>query len=78
MGLSAVYDCKVLKRASFGKSVTLGGEKFGNIRTLIQKAHAGETEIFQPFIDALNNPDGFEKVDEPDPDVEAYIDEPAE
>lgn len=75
VGLSAVYDCKVLKLASFGKSVTLGKEKFGNIRTLIQKAHAGETEIFQPFIDALNNPDGFEKMEEPDPDAEAFIDE---
>lgn len=64
VGMSAVYDCKMMKLASFGKSVTMGGEKFGNIRTLIQKAHAGETEIFQPFIDALKNPSKVGKVTE--------------
>lgn len=65
VGLTAVYDCKMMKLASFGKSVTLGKEKFGNIRTLIQKAHEGETEIFQPFMDALENPEQ-EKVKQED------------
>lgn len=74
VGLSAVYDCKVLKLATFGKSVTLGGEKFGNIRTLIQRAHDGETEIFQPFIDALKNPSNVAKVSEPNEDDDQFVD----
>lgn len=75
VGLTAVYDCKMLKMASFGKSVTLNGEKFGNIRTLIQKAHAGETEIFQPFIDALKDPSKVSKVKEEADDAGQFIDE---
>lgn len=75
VGLSAVYDCKVQKLATFGKSVTLGKEKFGNIRSLIQKAHAGETEIFLPFSAALRDPSGFEKVSEPNEDDEQFVDE---
>lgn len=74
IGLSAVYDCKVQKLASFGKSVTLGNEKFGNIRTLIQKAHDGETKIFQPFIDALKNPDNIDRVAQPNEDENQFVD----
>lgn len=79
-GMSAVYDCKKLGIASFGKSVTLGKEKFGNIRTLIQKAHAGENDIFQPFIDALKNPSKIEKVKQEDSTEEdgVFYDEAAE
>jgi len=62
VGLSAVYDCKMLKIASFGKSVTMNGEKYGNIRSLVAKAHAGDNEVFQPFIEALKNPSKVEKV----------------
>lgn len=76
VGLSALYDCKMLKIASFGKSVTLGNEKFGNIRTLIEKAHNGEDEVFKPFIDALKNPSKFDKATTDDEDE--YIEEPAE
>lgn len=62
VGLSAVYDCKMLKIASFGKSVTMNGEKYGNIRSLVAKAHARDNEVFQPFIEALKNPSKVEKV----------------
>ncbi len=76
VGLTAVYDCKMLKLATFGKSVTLGGEKFGNIRSLIAKAHAGDNEIFKPFIDALKNPSAIEKVASEDVEEEGvYLDE---
>ena len=74
VGLSALYDCKMLKIASFGKSVTLGGEKFGNIRTLIEKAHHGDDKVFQPFIEALKNPSKFGKAS----DEDEYIEEHAE
>lgn len=62
-GLTALYDCKVLKLATFGKSVTMNGIKYGSIRTLVAKAHAGEDDVFQPFIDALKDPSKISKVD---------------
>lgn len=77
-GLTAVYDCKMLKLASFGKSVTLGGEKYGNIRSLVAKAHAGDNEVFQPFIEALKNPSKMEKAKEEDEEDGVFYDEPAE
>mgnify|MGYP001567012156 FL=1 len=72
VGLSAVYDCKMLKLASFGKSVTLGSEKYGNIRTLIQKAHNGDNKVFGPFIEALKNPSKVEKVKQEENDDDAF------
>lgn len=74
VGLSAVYDCKMLKIATFGKSVTLGKDKYGNIRTLIEKAHNGEDEVFQPFIEALKNPSKVGKAEVEDD----YLEEDAE
>lgn len=62
-GLTALYDCKVLKLATFGKSVAMNGIKYGSIRTLVAKAHAGEDEVFQPFIEALKDPSKISKVD---------------
>lgn len=73
VGLSAVYDCKMLKLASFGKSVTLNGEKYGNIRSLVQKAHEGETEVFQPFIEALKNPSKVSKAQSEDSEEESGV-----
>lgn len=74
VGLTAVYDCKVLKLASFGKSVTLNGEKFGNIRSLVAKAHAGDNKVFEPFIEALKNPSKIAKVEETNEDEEMFVD----
>ena len=62
-GLSAMYDCKMLKLASFGKSITMNGVKYGSMRTIVAKAHAGEDEFFQPFIDALKDPSKIAKID---------------
>lgn len=75
VGLSAVYDCKMLKLATFGKSVTLDGKKYGNIRTLVQKAHDGDEGAFQPFIDALKSPGKIAKVEEENEDADQFIDE---
>ena len=75
VGLSAVYDCKVLKLATFGKSVTLNGEKYGNIRTLVAKAHAGDNDVFTPFIEALKDPSKVSKVKEENEDADQFIDE---
>lgn len=75
VGLSAVYDCRVLKLASFGKSVTLDGKKYGNIRTLIQKAHQGEVEVFVPFQEALKNPEAISKAPPDNADEGAFMEE---
>lgn len=61
-GLSAMYDCKTLKLASFGKSITMNGVKYGSMRTIVAKAHAGEDDFFQPFIEALKDPSKITKV----------------
>jgi len=74
-GLTAVYDCKMLGLASFGKSVTLGGEKYGAMRTLVAKAHEGDDQFFQPFIDALKNPSKVGKaVEEVDEEISSAFD----
>ena len=72
VGLSAVYDCKMLKLASFGRSVTLGKDKYKNIRELVHMAHDGETEYFQPFISALQNPSRIQTVGEPEDEEEVF------
>lgn len=72
-GLTAMYECKRLGIASFGKSVTLGKEKFGSISTMLDKAHSGDDEAFQPFIDALNSPSSYEKAETQDSEEDAEI-----
>ena len=72
IGLSAMYDCKVLKLATFGKSVTMNGVKYGSMRTIVAKAHAGEDEFFQPFIDALKDPSKISKVDTKEDEEEVW------
>jgi len=63
-GLTAMYECKKLGICSFGKSVTLGGTKFGSIATMLAHAHAGDEEVFVPFIEALKNPSKIGRVEE--------------
>lgn len=80
IGLTAMYECKKLGICSFGKSVNLGGQKFGSIATMLAKAHAGQDGEFQPFIDALKNPSKIEKVKPEDSTEEdgVFYDEAAE
>lgn len=67
-GLTAMYDCKMTGLATFGRSVTLGGVKYGAMKTMIERAHEGDDKFFAPFIEALKNPSkvGKAKVDEED------------
>lgn len=79
IGLTAMYECKRMGIATFGKSVTLGGTKYGSIASMLQEAHAGNDEIFQPFIDALKNPSAVGKAEFEEVDDENFFDgEPAE
>lgn len=52
-GLTAMFDCFMLKLASRAKTISMNGNTFGYYKTLIKKAYNGETEIFLPFIEKL-------------------------
>lgn len=71
-GLTAMYDCKMLGLCTFGRSITLGGVKYGSMKTMIEKAHNGEDDFFLPFVRALENPAsvGKAKADEEDDWIE--------
>lgn len=78
LGLTAMYECKKLGIASFGKSVNLGGQKFDSVAKMTAHAHAGNNDIFQPFIDALKNPSKIAKVEHESEEAEpseAFMDE---
>jgi RecA/RadA recombinase len=62
IGLTAMYECKRVGICTFGKSITLGKDKFGSIASVLAKAHAGQDDEFLPFITALKNPSKIEKV----------------
>lgn len=77
-GLSAVYDCKVAKLASFGKGgVKLGGESLGSLGSLIDHAINGNDSVFVPFFEAMKNPHADTVSDEEEEDG-VFYDEPAE
>ena len=73
-GMTAMYDCKMTRLCTFGSSITLDGKKYGRMREIVAKAHAGDDEFFQPFINALQNPS---KISKPSEDEELYEDEEA-
>lgn len=74
LGLTAMYECKRLGIASFGKSVNLGGQKFDSVAKMTAHAHAGNDEVFHPFIEALKNPSKVDKVKEENEDAEMFVD----
>lgn len=77
-GLTAMYDCKMAGLCTFGSSITLGGQKFGRMSSIIEKAHAGDDAFFQPFIDALKNPSSVSKAKSNEDEIpEIYDDEEA-
>ena len=61
-GLTAMYDCKMLGLCTFGRSITLGGVKYGSMKTMIENAHNGDDKFFEPFLKALENPASVGKV----------------
>jgi len=56
--------------ATFGASITLGKEKFGRMETILNKAHEGDDEFFQPFVDALHSRTG--KVENTEEELEDW------
>lgn len=72
-GLTAMYDCKMTGLATFGSSITLGGQKFGRMSSIIEKALKGEDEFFHPFIEALNNPSSVSKAEPKEEEVPDWM-----
>jgi RecA/RadA recombinase len=65
-GMTAMYDCKTYGICTFGRSITLGSNKYGSMKSIVEKAHAGEDKFFEPFIEALKNPSKVEKPEKED------------
>jgi hypothetical protein len=67
-GLTAMYDCKMLKLCTFGRSITMGGTKYGSMKSMLDAAHTGNYRVFEPFIEALKNPSAVGKAEANDED----------
>ena len=77
IGMTALYECKMTKLVSFGDSITMNGEKYGSMKSIIAKANAGDDEFFKPFIDALRNPSKIKKVEDTNEEIN-YVDDGSE
>lgn len=54
LGLTAMYDCFILELAERPRNIVkMDGISYGHLSKFTKSAHAGENEIFQPFIDKL-------------------------
>lgn len=55
-GLTAMYDAIMLKLANVERNIVkLGDESIGHIKDIIEQAHKGNLEFFDPFYKALEN-----------------------
>jgi hypothetical protein len=55
LGLTAMYDCVALKKATKDKVIKIGDTSFGRLKEIVDKAQEGNDEFFIPFFDALNS-----------------------
>jgi hypothetical protein len=58
LGLSAMYDCFLLKLAERGKTVKINGESMGFLKSFFDNAHAGNDTVFEPFLELLEKRGG--------------------
>lgn len=72
IGLTAMYECKRIGICTFGKSITLGGNKYGSIAFALERAHAGDGKFFEPFIEALKNPSKVGKAVKDEDELEEW------
>lgn len=54
LGLTAMYDCVMLKKATADKSIKIGDKSFGYMKDIVEQAQQGNDDFFMPFFDALN------------------------
>ena len=52
-GLTALVDGVKLGEVSRGRTYKIGDKSFGSMKKMLEEAHAGNNEFFQPFYDAL-------------------------
>ena len=68
-GMSALYDGTLLGVVERKKIIKIGEENFGYIKNIIMEhAHTGDDEFFQPFIDILKTDVG--EIQNDDTDIE--------
>lgn len=54
LGLTAMYDCFLLKLAERGKTVKIQGKSLGYLKTFFEEAHKGNNTVFSPFLELIN------------------------
>jgi RecA/RadA recombinase len=54
LGLTAMYDCVMLKKATAEKSIKIGDKSFGYMKDIVEQAQQGNDAFFMPFFEALN------------------------
>lgn len=65
VGLTNLYESHRLypDTVSMNRNIVkIGDESFGHLKKIIEKAHAGETEIFEPFIEILKEKENEDRI----------------
>ena len=62
LGLTAMYDCIMLKKATADKSIKIGDKSFGYMKDIVEQAQQGNEAFFMPFFEALNNNNNEETI----------------
>ena len=78
LGLTAMYDCVALKKATKDKVIKIGDTSFGRLKEIVDKAQEGDDQFFTPFFDALNSIVYEEPIAVEDAIVEEVIEETEE
>jgi RecA/RadA recombinase len=60
LGLTAMYDCVALKKATKDKVIKIGDKSFGHLKDIVEQAQQGNDAFFMPFFEALNTIDNEE------------------
>lgn len=71
-GLTAMWDCIELKEATYKSGIVKLGDEKWRMQHLVEAAHAGNTDIFIPFVNTLK---GSDKIIEAEETTEAEEEE---
>jgi hypothetical protein len=76
-GLTAMYDGMRLDLVGRKRVVTIGEQKFGYLKNIVQEAQNGNEEFFEPFYEVLRNyePDKEEVAEEQEVEEEKEVEE---
>ena len=62
LGLTAMYDCVILKKATKDKVIRIGNTSFGHLKDVVEQAQQGNDAFFMPFFEALNTNNNEETI----------------